>query len=226
MVKKIPTIAGLALFLCLPMFVFGQKTEKKKLSYGANIGLESSKIAWFGYWQQGQRISRIWAGKVIPGPSFGAFTQYPLTKTIVFRAGLNGSFTACEVNFQREDEVFFTEKYNINEAELPLHFVFTNRKGSFPLRGSMILGARLGWNFRNAPETHHLKLYKERVGFDAGLGIEINLKKFRFQPEFLYSFTINNQNDATLTDTYWGVGRTVRDRLTFRLVFFMPQKTD
>jgi hypothetical protein len=107
---------------------------------------------------------------------------------------------------------------------MPFHFVLTNRKGSFPLRGSMILGARLGWNFADTPETHHLKLYKNRIGLDTGLGIEINLKKLRLQPEFLYSFGLNNQNDATITDTYWGVGRTLRDRLTFRLVFLKKSK--
>jgi hypothetical protein len=226
MYKIIPFIAVFVLFSCLPMLVFGQNTKKKKLTYGASIGLEASNLAWFSYWQQGQKISRIGVGKVVTGASLGGFAQYTLTKTIVFRVGLQGAMSACVVNFQREDEDFFSEKYDFKELEMPLHFVFTNRKGSFPLRGSMILGARLGWNFENIPDAHHLKLYKDRVGFDTGLGIEVNLKKVRFQPEFLYSFTINNQNDATLTDSYWGVGRTVRDRLTFRMVFFMQKKTN
>jgi hypothetical protein len=208
----------IAFAIFFPFLLFGQNPEKKRITFGASVGIESSNIGLYSYWQQGQRISRIGAGRAIPGPSFGGFAQYPLTKTIVLRTGLNASFTSNEVNFQRDDEESYLQTYHFREAEMPLHFVLTNRKGTFPLRGSMILGARLGWNFANIPETHNLKLYQNRVGLDAGLGIEISLKKLRIQPEFLYSFGLNNQNDATRTDTYWGVGRTLRDRLTFRVV--------
>jgi hypothetical protein len=208
----------------LPFISNAQNLTKKKITYGANIGIESSNLAWFGSWQQGQTFPRIWDKKSSVGVSLGGFAQYPLTKTIVIRSGLNATSTASTIYFQREDVALYAQKYHFNEVEMPIHFVLTNRKGSFPLRGSMILGGRLGWNFANAPKSHNLYLYHNRTGFDAGLGVEINLKKLRLQPEFLYSFCINNQNDATKTDTYWGVGRTVRDRMTFHLVFMKPNK--
>jgi hypothetical protein len=86
--------------IIFPFFLIAQNQEKKRFSFGANFGIESSNVGLFNYWQQGIIYRRIWIGKVISGPSFGGFAQYSLSNSIVFRAGLNSSFTTNEINFK------------------------------------------------------------------------------------------------------------------------------
>jgi hypothetical protein len=121
-----------------------------------------------------------------------------------------------KVNFYPGGE----EYYRFTDLELPLHFVLTNPADEDSrVRGSFLLGARVGWNFA-AQNGDNLQLLHERLAVDAGLGVEIRLKNWRLQPEFVYSFGLNNLHEVTNAPYDWVAGRIVRDKLTLRLLIW------
>lgn len=126
---------------------------------------------------------------------------------------LSVSTVQTKIFFQRDG----LQYYRFTDVELPLHFVLTNPDGHFPVRGSLLLGARAGWNFAAQP-SDNLSLLSERLAVDVGLGMEIRLKNWRLQPEFVYSHGLNNLHDVTNAKYDWAVGRMVRDKLTLRVL--------
>ena len=67
-------------------------------------------------------------------------------------------------------------------------------------------------------------LLRERLAVDAGMGVEIRLKKWRLQPEFVYSLGLNNLHNISNTPYDWVVGRIIRDRFTLRLLIWRAEK--
>ena len=149
------------------------------------------------------------------GGGVGVFGRWPLLSGLWLQQEAVLSVAQNRVLFRPDGPV----RYRFVDVELPLHFVVTNLSAgrAFPLRGSFLFGGRLGWNFAPDP-TDRLRLYRERVALDLGLGVEISAKTWRIQPELVYSHGMNNLHSVTNT-TYDGlVGRVVRDRLTLRVL--------
>ena len=148
------------------------------------------------------------------GGSLGVFGRWPVVGALWVQPGLLLSVAQNRVLFRPDGPV----RYRFVDAELPLHFVVTNQsRRAFPLRASFLFGGRLGWNL--APDvTDRLRLYRERVALDLGLGVEISAKKWRIQPELVYSHGMNNLHSVSNTPYDGLVGRAVRDRLTLRVL--------
>lgn len=157
---------------------------------------------------------RVTSDRASYGGSFGLFGRWHVWRGLSLQPGLTVSSLRSRVYFQPAD----TEYFRFTDLELPLHLVFTNTsEGSFPLRGSILLGARLGWNFA-AQSSENLVLLRELLAVDAGLGVEIRMGKWRLQPLFIYSFGLNNLHDIANNEYDWTVGRIVRDRLALRVL--------
>lgn len=153
------------------------------------------------------------------GGSLGVFGRWKIWKGLSVQPALSIASLQTRVRFSDDGE----ENFQFTDLEVPLHFVLTNPNGQFPLRGSILLGGRLGWNF--APQnSDNLQFLRERLGLDAGLGVEIRLKNWRIQPEFVYSHGINNLHDVVNAKYDWVVGRMVRDKLTLRVLVWIPRR--
>lgn len=156
---------------------------------------------------------RVDASRAAYGGSFGFFGRWHLWPGVALQPAFSLSSVNSTLIFSNDGR----QKYNFTDLELPFHLVLTNPHGHFPLRGSFSLGGRIGWNFASQPAAN-IELLRERLAVDAGLGLEISLKRWRLQPEFVYSHALNNIHDVTNAKYDWVVGRMVRDRLTLRVL--------
>lgn len=163
---------------------------------------------------------RVESGRAAHGGSVGVFGKWHLWNGLWVQQAVTLSTLQSRVFFQPGG----VEYYRFTDLELPLHFVLTNpSREKMPLRGSFLLGARVGWNFA-AQNTRYLHLLRERLAVDAGMGVEIRLKKWRLQPEFVYSLGLNNLHNISNTPYDWVVGRIIRDRFTLRLLIWRAEK--
>lgn len=163
--------------------------------------------------------AQVSAERASRGGGVGLFARWQLWRGLAVQPELSVSTLRAKVRFQQEG----SEYYRFTDVELPLHFVLTNQDGHFPLRGSLLLGGRVGWNFAAQP-SDNLSLLHERLALDAGLGVEISLKNWRLQPELVYSHGLNNLHDVINAKYDWAVGRVVRDRLTVRVLVWRESK--
>ncbi|GAB4486790.1 MAG: hypothetical protein OHK0019_01030 [Saprospiraceae bacterium] len=150
------------------------------------------------------------------GGSVGMFGRWRVWKGLWVQPALNLASLRTRVRFSEDGE----ESFQFTDLELPLHFVLTNPNEQFPLRGSILFGGRLGWNF--APQnSDNLNFLRERLGLDVGLGVEIKFKNWRLQPEFVYSQGINNVHNVVNAKYDSVVRWMVRDKLTLRLLIWL-----
>jgi hypothetical protein len=193
----------------------GQQPGASGPVFGALLGFDSQTLGIETLDGLEPERTAVLSERPSAGGSVGVFGRWPLLPGLWLQQEALVSVTQHRVLFRPDGPV----RYRFVDAELPLHFVLTNRGGGrgFPLRGSFLFGGRLGWNF--APDaTDRLRLYRERAALDLGLGVEILAKKWRIQPELVYSHGMNNLHSVT-NATYDGlVGRVVRDRLTLRVL--------
>ncbi len=208
------------ILLLLLLFSAGQAVAQENRSrpfiWGVSAGLESQLLGIESPDTGEPEPSRVTSERASYGGSFGLFGRWHLWRGISVQPALAISSLRSRVLFQPAQ----VEYFRFADVDLPLHLVFTNTSESrFPLRGSILLGARLGWNFA-AQNSQNLILLRERLALDAGLGIEIRLNKWRLQPEFVYSFGLNNLHDIANNEYDWTVGRIVRDRLALRVLFW------
>lgn len=149
------------------------------------------------------------------GVSMGVFGRWQVWRGLAVQTSLSLSNVEAKIRFDRN----VAQNFRFTDLEVPLHIVFTNPQGHFPLRGSAHLGARLGWNFAAQP-SNNLSLLHEWLALDAGMGVEIRLKNWRLQPELAYSHGLNNLHDVTNAKYDWLIGRVVRDRLSIRVLLW------
>ena len=208
------------LLTAAPMLLFGQENgPAHRLAFGVLAGFESQTLDWTTLpGGDPTEPARVWAARPKLGASAGVFAAWHLSKSVAVRPQLVVAFTRNRLFFRAGDQTVTARDYRFADVELPVHFVFTNPKGSFPVRGSILFGGRLAWNFAQKPTVGGLELYSERFALDLGAGIEIGLKNLRLRPEVVYSYGLNNLNDAAETPEYWRVGKVVRDRLSLRVL--------
>lgn len=170
------------------------------------LGIESVQTDPEGIWAE--------AGTPAHGGSFSIFGRWRVYRGLSVQPALSFSTLQSKIIFHPEG----SESFRFSDVEIPLHFVLTSPPDErVPVRGSLLFGGRLGWNFATQ-NSENLNFLRERLALDLGLGVEIRLKKWRLQPEFVYSHCMNNIHDVTNTPYDWVVGRVVRDKLTLRVL--------
>ena len=195
-----------------------QQPAPRTFVWGAVVGFESHLLN-----IQSQRTSepdqmRVESLRTAYGGALGIFGRWQIWKGLFVQPGVSYSTHRARVDFQPGGTV----NYRFSDLEFPFHFVLTNHSvDDAPLRGSLLLGARLGWNF-GAQATDNLILLRERLAAEAGLGVEIRAGKWRLQPEFVYSHGLNNLHDVTNAPFDWVVGRVLRDKLILRVLVWLP----
>ena len=211
--KKIILIA----WICCAGSLEAQQQADPSFVWGGLAGFESQFINIQSISVNAQEHMSVDAGRAVPGGCLGVFGRWGLTKGLSYQQELTFSTLQSRVDFYPDG----TEYYHFTDVELPMHFVLTNSADpDAPLRGSFLLGARVGWNFAEQTSSK-LYLLHERLAIDAGLGVEVRLKKWRLQPEFVYSLGLNNLHNVTNAPYDWVAGRVVRDKLIFRLLFWI-----
>lgn len=207
-------ISLLTAFIVLAFSLNAQQENESSFIWGMMAGYEHQLLGIETL--PNSEPDRMWAEAKRPahGASLGAFCSWRFRQGLAIRTSLSVATMRNGVHFHPQG----LQHFRFTDAELPLHFVLTNpTKKNAPLHGSLLLGARLGWNFARQ-NIENLRLLNERVGLDVGLGVEIKLKNWRLQPEFVYSHCVNNLHNVTNAKYDWVTGRVVRDRLSLRVL--------
>lgn len=203
----------LALFIASICPLSAQQQESRKFIWGIETGFETqlTNIQSLG-WNEPDKVP-VAAERHAQGGSAGVFGRWQIWKGLSLQSSF--SVTSLPVKIRFDEGVY--ETFRFTDLEVPLHFVMTNPGKNFPLRGSILIGGRLGWNMAGQP-SDKVFLLRERLALDAGMGVEIRLKNWRLQPELVYSHGLNNIHDVRNAPYDWVIGRIVRDRLTVRIL--------
>lgn len=208
-----------AFFVFWAAISLAQEEFPSSFVWGVMTGFESQTLGIEPFVTNDPEQLYATSSRTSHGGSLGVFGRWRIWKGLSVQPALSVASLQTEVQFSDDGK----EKFEFTDLELPLHFVLTNPNGQFPLRGSILLGGRLGWNF--APQNSgNLRFLRERLGLDLGLGAEIRIKNWRIQPEFVYSHGINNLHDVVNAKYDWVVGRMVRDKLTFRILVWINKR--
>ena len=199
--------------LFLTVSILAQSKAKQPFVFGFFAGMETQSLGFesFGKWPD---EPTAWTEGPNAGVSAGFFARKAIFPWVHFQPELAFSYVENKIVFWPDGP----RNYQFLDAELPLHFVFTDgRRKELPLKGCVILGGRMGWNFAKN-NSNLFKISQERFALDLGLGAEIKLKSWRFQPAFIYSHGMNDLHfldDAKYDEV---IGRMVRDKLALRLL--------
>lgn len=204
----------------LALQIFAQSKENERFAFGFFTGIETQSLGVQPLDTREPDEAAVRAGRIGFGTSLGAFGRKQWLRGLYFQPAISFAYTENHLNFRKEG----AQAVRFWDAEVPLHLVVTNwRKSDFPLRGCVIFGCRMGWNFAYNP-ANLIRIANERFGLDLGLGAEINLGRWRLQPAFIYSHGLNNLHlvgNATYDDA---VGKIVRDKLSLRISAWIPGK--
>lgn len=197
------------------MSTTAQEKQPDKIRWGFTLGFETQSLGIESFETQNPDQKSLFSESTYPGFTLGINGRKPIWRGVAFESGLSLSNNTNQVHFWPHEE----QRYTFTDIELPLYISITNQKGTDrPLRGKILFGPRLGWNLAG-PGDARFQLYQQRVGLDIGLGVEINLGKFKLFPSAIYSHGMNNIHDFTGTEYDFLAGRTVRDKVAFRVLF-------
>lgn len=202
----------------LSMLLPAQQPQSGHFVWGAGVGFETQLTGIQPIDLAEPDQMRVESRRHAFGGSLTVFGRWQFWRGLSIQPALSLADLQSELYFNRDG----VKKYRFTDLEIPLHLVLTNSSGHFPLRGTVLLGGRLGWNFAGQP-SEYLSLLRERLALDAGLGVEIRWGPWRLQPEIVYSHGMNNMHDVTNAQYDWVVGRVVRDRLTFRMLVWLDK---
>lgn len=205
----------LAVIILWSALLEAQQQESRHFLWGIETGFESQLTGIQSLNTGEPDQMQVEAERRAVGGSAGIFGKWQIWRGFAVRTALSVSSVQAKIRFDKN----VAQSFRFTDLEVPLHMVFTNPNGHFPLRGSLLLGGRLGWNFSAQP-SDNLSLLREWLALDAGLGVEIRLKNWRLQPELVYSHGLNNLHDVVNARYDWAVGRVVRDRLTIRVLIW------
>lgn len=183
------------------------------IQFGGWLALETQLLAIESLAPSDPTATSVGSGRTGSGPGGGAFVRWNFGSGFALQPELGLSTLRNRVWFQPDGAV----DYRFTDLQCPLHLVWTNPAPGFPVRGSFLLGGRLGWNFARQAASDKLLLLREWVALDVGLGVEIRLKRCVLRPELLYAYALNNIHDYTNTIYDPLAGRVQRDRLSLRI---------
>ncbi|MCC6282134.1 MAG: outer membrane beta-barrel protein [Saprospiraceae bacterium] len=207
----------IVLFWAFGLSVAAQEIAPKTFFWGVVTGIEQHRLSVQSIPLKVMTPESPLAGSErtgTPGALLGAFVRWQLTRDLAIQPELLFSYAQNKVRFYPEN---ILGRYRFMDVEIPLHFVVTNARKQLPLRASFLFGGRIGWNFA-ANTSDKLALLRERMAADIGLGAEIRLRKYRIQPEIVYSYGLNNLHDYRNTLFDPGISNVVRDRITIRVL--------
>lgn len=213
--KKIYTLV----FVLFSIVLKGQTGEKVDGHWGFSAGLETQTLGVQSLDGKEPDQTAVYSERNRPGMTLGANYRNKLIGGMSFQVGFTTSVLENKVSFRPGG----TELFHFTDVELPVYLSYANPKSTNErLRGIILLGARAGWNVAQQ-ESQNLRFLRERFAIDLGLGVEIRLGKWLLTPEVIYSHGLNNLHDFTGTNFDYLVGRAVRDKLAFKVVFFLPK---
>lgn len=206
-------------FLFLAVQILAQSKENERFALGFFAGMETQSlgIESLGKWPD---EPAAWSAGPNAGVSAGIFVRKPIQRWLQFQPALSVSYVENRIIYWPDGPMHF----RFFDAELPIHLIMSDwRKSFLPLRGCVIFGGRVGWNFAQNP-SNLMKVSQERFALDLGLGAEIKLKHWRLQPAFVYSHGLNDLHFLENAKYDQVVGKVVRDKLTLRVLIWKPGK--
>lgn len=200
-------------FLLFSVQLLAQSKENERFTLGFFTGLETQSLGVQPLDTREPEKAAVQAGKLGYGASVGILARKHFGRGIYFQPALALNIVENQVSFQSEGD----QTFRFMDAELPIHLVLTNwRRDDFPLRGCILLGGRMAWNFApTSPEL--LNLTPERFALDLGLGAELKAGRWRIEPAFIYSHGMNNLHHIDSGRYDQVVGKVVRDKLSLRI---------
>lgn len=199
----------------LPILLFtvqihAQSNTNKRVAWGFFTAAETQAMRSESLTKRFPEQPRAWPTRRSLGMSAGIFGRKPIFRWLDFQPTLSAFWGKNEFKFSADG----ISEYRFFDLDLPMHFVISDwRRKDFPLRGCIIVGGRMGWNFSANP-NHLLRLSQERFALDLGIGADISLGgKWVLQPSMLYSHGLNDLHYIAEGKYDWVVGRIMRDRL-------------
>lgn len=196
---------------------------EKSVQFGGYTGLEFQNIAVSPLNQPSGNNASVEFELRTPGMSIGAWYRRKMLQGIAFQAEL-GFFHTRNTAILRSDNREQRLTYTFSDIELPMHFVFSNQIGKYPMRSVLSFGGRVGVNTINHLQTQGISLYRARWALDVGLGLAFSVGNLQLQPELVYSYCMNNIHDLGAAPYDWYAGRVVRDRLGLRVLLWRARK--
>lgn len=206
------------LFLLVACRAFGQNEPARRgRVFGAFIGVEAQLL------NAGSRYSArpgqpyLTFQQEAAGLTLGGFGRWPLLEGLFVQPEMAFSYAHHRATLWADGQPTGQLRYTFADLELPLHLVLINPVGRLPLRGVILFGGRLGLNVGSAEPGEGIALLRERLAIDLGLGVEFGLKRWRIQPEVLYSHGLNNLHDDAGSVYDNSVDHILRDKITVRV---------
>jgi Outer membrane protein beta-barrel domain len=215
MTKKIP----LLIFWLMGSLLYAQVQTKQGFSWGVHIGLETQSLGIISAPEDNVNNPWVEVDRNKAGFAAGFVVRRNIWRGLSFQSGLNYSRTYNLVRFSTVGK----QRFEFNDLELPLYLTITKHHNRTPsLSPKLVVGPRLGWNFTQNP-NNNLKFLQERMAIDLGIGFEWRLGKWLVSPEMIYSHGLNNIHDFIGTTYDYLTGRSIRDKLAFRIVLLQAR---
>jgi len=207
-------------FLLFAVQILAQSKANQRFAWGFFAAAETQALRM-------ESLSRwpvepaVWSSSRSVGMSAGVFGRKPLLRWLDFQPTISAFWGENDLKFSADG----TSTYHFYDVDLPMHFVISDwRRKDFPLRGCIILGGRMGWNFAANPDRL-LRFSQERFALDLGIGADISIgKEWVLQPSLMYSHGMNDLHYLADTKYGWVVGRVMRDKLALIRISIWKRK--
>ena len=208
-------IIALMLFLINGLLLLSQD---RPFTYGfvASVDFQTLGISTQAQREDAPYLSSI--NRTGAGAGFGAWGRWQLMPVVSLRPGLQFSQTTNFLEFTTSDGQVLQSRYTFSDIAVPLHLLISDHFENLPLSAVILFGGHLSWNLTKTNPSNPIRFLPERFGLDIGIGAGFKIGSWTVQPEFTYSYGVNNIHDFQNTPFDWAVGRILRDRLSLRVV--------
>jgi Outer membrane protein beta-barrel domain len=201
---------------------FGQVMfpSKERLTHGISVGVSQVKYLFelgYGFGEETRSIfSQINATSKIDW-SIGYNLEYRISKNFSVRSLLDFSSHKTVLTLKEFSGSMRQYEFGSFDVGLPVHLMY--RMGNKKWHPIVFMGFKTMLLKEIGQDSRYINLTNFEAGFDAGIGCELNLKKFRIRQEVALYTGLSNW----LNDEYIYANRTIdninRDLISFRLVF-------
>lgn len=212
---------SLFIFLLFAVEILAQSNTNKRFAWGFFAAAETQALRIESLTRRWPEEPAVWSSRRSVGLSAGVFGRKPVLPWLDFQPTLSAFWGENELRFSADGN----SEYHFFDVDLPMHFVISDwRRKDFPLRGCIIVGGRLGWNFAANP-NRLLRFSQERFALDLGIGADISLgKEWVLQPSLMYSHGLNDLHYIADAKYDWVVGRVLRDKLALLRISLWKRK--
>jgi hypothetical protein len=195
-------------------------SSKDKFSHGIGVGVSQVRYLFelgYGFGEETRSIfSQINATSKIDW-SIGYNLEYRISKNFSVRSLIDFSSHKTILMLKEFSGSMRQYEFGSFDVAIPLHLMY--RMGNKKWHPIVFMGFKTMLLKEIGKDSRYINLTDFEAGFDAGIGCELNLKKFRIRQEIaLYTGFTN-----WLNDEYIYANRTIdninRDLISFRLVF-------